>query len=156
MRIRIPIIIAAAIILLSATTGCGYKKLKEIKANSWSLESVSLRGLRSLEARLSIELDNPAAKITLDDISGILYHNGEPFVNYTMEPLAVDAKCIKTYQCTCVLELDPSRSLLELLSVLPTLSPENLTTDISAKAKVHGISKSFSFSKVPVKRFIQK
>ncbi|MBQ9184962.1 MAG: hypothetical protein IJ151_03725 [Bacteroidales bacterium] len=155
MRNRVLTAFVALLAMLILATGCNYKKLKDIKATSWSLESVSLRGLRSLEAKLALELDNPATKVTLKDISGILYYNGEPFVKYTMDPLTVDGKSKKTYQCSCILDLDESKSLLDLLALLPTLSAENMRTDISAKAKVHGFSKSFSFKNVPVKRFIK-
>lgn len=157
MRNRSIISLLALFALLVFASACNYKKLKEIRATSWNLESVSLRGLRSLEAKLALELDNPATKVTLKDISGILYYNGEPFVNYSVaDPLTVDAKSTKTYHCLCILELDESKSILDLLSTLPSLSTENLVTDISATAKVHGFSKSLSFKKVPVKRFMKK
>ena len=148
--------IALVAMILSAT-GCGnVKKLKQIKATSWSLESVALRGLRALEADLALELDNPSVKVTLKDISGTLYYKGEPFIRYTMDPLTLKAKSKETYRCSCLLELDPSRSVLEILTALPRLSAEDLTTDIDAKAKVKGFSKSFSFKNVPVKRFMKK
>ena len=146
----------AVLALLFAAEGCNYKKFKEIRATSWSLESVALRGLRSLEASLELELENPAGKVTLKDITGILYYNGVPFVNYSVDPLTVSAKSTQTYHCSCVFELDPGVPILDLLATLPELSSENMTTDISAKAKVKGISKSFTFKNVPVKRFMKK
>ena len=156
MRNRKVLFIISALFLLIAVSGCNYKKLKEIRATSWSLESVSLRGLRSLQANLALELDNPSMKVTLKDIKGVIYYEGEPFVNYTMDPITLAAKSAQVYQCTCLLELDPSKSILDVLATLPNLSTEKMTTDISAKAKVKGISKSFAFKNVPVKRFMKK
>ena len=150
------IAIISAIFLLFAISGCNYKKLKEIRATSWSLESVSLRGLRSLQANLALELENPSMKVTLKDIKGVIYYEGEPFINYTMDPLTLAAKCTQIYHCTCILELDQSKSLMDVLTTLPNLSTEKMTTDISARAKVKGISKSFAFKNVPVKRFMKK
>ena len=115
-----------------------------------------MRGLRSLQANLALDLDNPSMKVTLKDIKGVIYYEGEPFVNYTMDPITLAAKSTQVYQCTCILELDQSKSILEVLATLPNLSTEKMTTDISAKAKVKGISKSFAFKNVPVKRFMKK
>ncbi|MDY6277708.1 MAG: LEA type 2 family protein [Bacteroidales bacterium] len=156
MRNRRITAILAALVLLLLASGCNYKKLKEIRATSWSLESVALRGLRSLQANLALELENPSMKVTLKDITGVLYYNGEPFIHYTMDPITLSAKSTKTYHCSCILELDPSKSIMDVLASLPGLSSENMTTDISAKAKVKGISKSFAFKSVPVKRFMKK
>lgn len=156
MRNRWIIVIVSAIFLLFAANGCNYKKLKEIRATSWSLESVSLRGLRSLQANLALELENPSMKVTLKDIKGVIYYEGEPFINYSMDPLTLAAKTTQTYHCTCILELDQSKSLMDVLATLPGLDTEKMTTDISAKAKVKGISKSFAFKNVPVKRFMKK
>ena len=144
------------VLLIIFSTGCNFNKFKKIRATGWSLESVSLRGLRSLQADLALELENPASKVTLTDIAGILYLSGEPYIHYTVEPISLSAKCTKTYSCSCTLDLDPSKNILDVLASLPELKTENLTTDISAKANVKGFKKSFSFKNVPVKRFLKK
>ena len=146
----------AAILLMAAGSSCDIKKLKQIKATGWTLESVSLHGLRSLKADLLLELENPAMKVTLTDIQGVIYYDGEPFVHYGIDPLTLDAKTTRPYSCSCVLVLDTSKSILDVLAILPKMSSDHITTDISAKAKVKGFSKKFSFQNVPIKRFLKK
>ena len=148
--------IVAAVFIMAAGSSCNVSKLKQIRATGWTLESVSLHGLRSLNADLLLELDNPAMKVTLSNIHGVIYYDNEPFVHYDIDPLTLDAKCTKSYSCSCVLVLDTSKSILDVLSILPKMSSDHITTDISAKAKVKGFSKSFSFKNVPIKRFLKK
>ena len=156
MRYKRVISIIFFVMAIFAITGCNLKKLKEIRATSWSLESVSLRGLRSLQADLALELENPSVKVTLTDITGILYHKGVPYINYRIDPITIDGKSTKTYNCSCILELDATKSILDVLAALPEFNPSEVTTDISAKAVVSGFKKSFAFNNVPVKRFLKK
>ncbi len=154
---NIATLILAVIFIVTVTGGCNYKKLKEIKATGWSVNSVSLRGLRSLDANVSIELDNPAMGVTLSDIQGLIYFDGEPFVHYTVNELKLDAKCVKTYSSDCSLVLDTSKNILDVLAILPEMSSKHLTTDISAKARIKaGLTKTFSFKNVPIKRLLGK
>lgn len=146
-----------AVLTVTALGGCNFNKLKEIRATGWSVNSVALRGLRSLEANVSIELDNPAMGVTLSDIQGLIYFDGEPFVHYTVNELKLEGNCVKTYSSDCSLVLDTSKSILDVLAILPEMSSKHLTTDISAKAKIKaGLTKTFSFKNVPIKRFIGK
>ncbi len=154
---NIAILILAGIFMLMATSSCNFNKLKEIRATGWSVNSVALRGLRSLEANVSIELDNPAMGVTLSDIQGLIYYDGEPFVHYTVNELKLDGNCVKTYSSDCSLVLDTSKNILDVLAILPDMSSKHLTTDISAKAKIKtGITKTFSFKNVPIKRLLGK
>ena len=135
--------------------GCGVQKLRQLKITSWTIESVSLRGLRSLEAGMTLGIDNPGTKVTLEDISGIIFYKGEEFLHYTAEPLTLEPRRTAEYPCRCILNIDDSKSILDVLAALPGYSPEFITTDLSAKVRVNGIlSKNVSFKNIPIERLI--
>ena len=68
-----------AIILLAAITvilAGGCSKMKNVRVTSCKLESVSPSGLRSLDARLGIGIENPGREFTISGI-GAGYTTGE-------------------------------------------------------------------------------
>lgn len=147
---KIITLIVLAILALSLE-GCGVKRLKDLKVTSWSLESVSLRGLRGLYAEMSLGIENPGAKITLDDISGTIFYKGEEFLRYTMEPLTLKARCTEVYSCHCTMDFEKSKSILDILAAINGFSLEYVTTDLDAKVKMNGIfSRKVSFKNIPV------
>lgn len=147
---RIITLIVLAVLALSLEA-CGVKRLKDLKVTEWSLESVSLRGLRGLYADMALGIENPGVKITLDDISGTIFYKGEEFLCYQMEPITLKARCTEVYSCHCTMDFESSKTILDILAAINGFSLEYVTTDLDAKVKMNGIfSRKVSFKNVPV------
>ena len=142
-------VIMAALLL----PGCGVQKLRELKISSWSIESLSLRGLRSLDATMSLGIENPGTKVSLDDISGTIFYKGESLLHYTVEPLTLKSRCTAEYPCACSISIDPGKSIIDILGAIEGFDPNLVTTDIGAKVKVKGIfTRKVEFKNIPIQR----
>jgi len=147
MKLRRLIISLMVIVMMVA--GCG--KAKEINLTSCSVESVSLNGLRSVDASLLLGVDNPSVQFTLEDIEGILYYKGKAYINYTADTLKVEAKSNKVYPLDCTATLAEGVYIPDLLKAVNEYELKDLTTDIKAKVKLRGgISKELTFRDLPI------
>ncbi len=150
---RQKILTLVAVLATLVLTGCS--KISRIEVRSCSLESVSLAGLRGVQARLLLEVDNPALQFTLEDIRGVVYKNGEEYVRYEADPLTVSAKTCASYPLDCTASLAPSVSLTQLLDLVKDFDIEDFTTDIHAKVKLKsGVAKGFDYKDIPLKDLI--
>ena len=57
-----------AVVLLSL---CGCSNFKKIRPVSAGIEEIQMQGLRSAALALAVEVDNPAAQISLSEIEGV-------------------------------------------------------------------------------------
>ena len=69
--IRLARLLVLAVTLLAAAS-CA--RFQDIKVNSCSLGSVSLRGFTAADAVLDMEIDNPTMAFTISDIDGAVIH----------------------------------------------------------------------------------
>ncbi len=152
MRKVISAIIAALAVLL--LSGCS--KISQIELKSCAVDSVSMAGLRGINATLLLEVDNPALQFTLADINGVLYRNGEEYVLYEADPIQVNAKSCAVYPLPCKATLAPSVSLMQVLTLAKDFNIEEFTTDIHAKVILKGgVAKGFTFRDIPIKDLME-
>lgn len=150
-----------AVLLLLVASGCesvrSIKNIKNIKVTSWALKSVMPSGLRSVNAELSVGLDNPAGEFTVSDIEGILYYRGRKLADYTVEPVTVQGKTAAEYPVCGTARLGGDFNLLDVLSLVSNFDADDFTTDIHANARLKsGGSKEFNLTGLQVKDFIEK
>lgn len=151
-KLIIPIVAAAVLMCLESCS-----KISQIELKSCSVASVSPSGLRSLNARLLLEIDNPALQLYLSDIEGSLYYKGEEYVQYSASPVEVKAKTSAVYPLDCKASLSPSVSLLDLMALAKNYDLGDFTTDISAKVKLKsGVAKNFKMKGIPIKELLKK
>lgn len=144
----------SAVIIAVFLTGCS--KISQIEMKSCSIDSISLEGLRGINATLLLEIDNPALQFTLSDIEGVVYRNGEEYVYYQADPIAVSARTSAVYNLPCSATLAPSVSLMQVLSLVRNFNIEEYTTDIHAKVRLKsGVAKGFTFRDIPIKDLMQ-
>lgn len=138
-------------------TSCGVAKVKDIRVTSVGLESYSLNGLRSVDAVLTIGIDNPTFAFTLTDLSGILKYNGEDFATYTADTLMVDKKCVKVYDLPCTATLNDKVNFMQVMKIARNGSLEGFTTDIQAKAKLrNGAGRTLVYKDLDLQEMIEE
>lgn len=145
-----------AAVLTLCLSGCqSIEKIRNIKVTTWSLESVTPSGLRSLNAELAVGIENPAMEFTLEDIAGVLYYKGDAMVDYSVEPFTVRRKCTAVYPIFGSARLNGKFSLLSVLGIASNYDLADFTTDIHAKVRLKsGAAKAFDFKNVPIKDLI--
>lgn len=148
--------IAASVAVLLASGCSGVSKVKDIKVTSVGVESYSLKGLRSLDAVLALGIDNPTFAFTVTDLSGILKYNGEDFAFYSADTINVDKKSVKVYDLPCTATLSEGVGLMQVAQMARKGSLEGFTTDIEAKVKLKGASKTLRFKDLDLQKLAEK
>jgi len=149
--------VIVAIMIVVAAAGCsGVEKLRDIKVTDCTLSSITPQGLRALKADLLVKVDNPAVQLTLDDIQGKLYYNGDAVLSYSAPAVTLKARTEDSYTIPLKAHLLEGVSLLKVLQMLSEDSLEGFTTDVSARAKLRsGLSKEFSYEGLPLEDLAQ-
>lgn len=140
-----------------AITGCAnIKDLRNISVSSTKIESFRISGLKTIDAAMSVTIDNPAKDISISDIHGIVERNGETIGTFYADPLTIDGRSESTVTVNGRLELAPDMSPLRIMSIINHSSPDAFTVTASIKAKLgKGISKGLTFKRIPVSELIR-
>ena len=129
--------------------------MKDIRVVSCRPESVSMHGLRGMQAVLSVEVYNPARTIFKSDKEGALYAEDQLLGHFTSENVTLEGRVCASVPVSVDFTLDKSVSIIGLLSMARGLDPDDITMDISLKAKIKGgVSKKVRLEKVPVVYFM--
>lgn len=123
---------------------------RKISINDYSIESLSPRGFRAVDAVIGVEVDNPAGAVTISEITGVVKHNGESLASFTSDDLHLDKKTVQKYSLSCSGVLDQSITFMELLKI-PSWNADDVTIDIEAKIRIgKGMAKRFKLHDVPL------
>ena len=124
--------IAAALTCLLAGS-CGVSKIKDIKLVSAGVKYIIPTSLRSFDAMLYLGIDNPAMTFNVDEIEGAIRVDDIPFATFTAGHLTVESKQILRYELPCTINLDPGRSLLDVLKLSTRSSLDGIKADLNLK-----------------------
>ncbi len=155
MRRKIAYIAAALVLLVAA--GCSpIQKIKNIKVTSAALESLSPNGLRSLDIGVLLGIDNPAMQFTAEDISGTIYRLGEPYVDFTVEPITVKARTAGVYELNASAALRPEISLMTVLGLARNYDLAEFTADVDVTVKLRsGVGKALKIKNINIKELLE-
>ena len=124
---------------------------------SCSLESVSPSGLKSVDARLDLDVYNPAREIHITDIAGTVYYNDEEFGHFTASPVTVPGRATSDVPVELDAALDGSMGLIQLISLASRFDPDEFTVDVSLKIRIKGgVKKKIDLKGLPVSDFFRK
>lgn len=140
-------ILMAALLTLSGCTK--FNKIRPVSAN---IEGIEMSGLRSAVLTIGVEVDNPASRIALSEIEGVINHSGKVFGRVAVDPFILEARSLEKYHLRAVLTLDGNVSLFDVMGLFKGNAVEDITVDVYARAKLKGgASKRFSYEDVPLK-----
>lgn len=147
----------ALLVMVVVMSGlCGCAKFKQIRPVSVELESFNPKGLRAVEAVIALELDNPAAQVSLSEIEGVILRSGKVFGKVAVDPFIMNARSVETYHLNAVLTLDGGVSLFDVMSLLKSNVLEEFTVDFHATASLKsGASKKMVFEGLPLKELYE-
>ena len=113
-------------------TGC--KGVKDIEVTSVQLESISTKGLRSMDVFLKVGVDNPAKQVKISEIEGSLKHSGKVIGQLAMDSFILGAKTADVYTLKANVSLAQGAGFKELMVLASPDGLNGCTIDFSAKA----------------------
>ena len=113
-------------------TSC--KDIKDIRVTAVKLESISPRGFKSVDLRLSAEVYNPARQVKLSEIDGSLIHSGKIIGKLAMDPFILSPKSTGTYNLKANVALAEGAGFKDLMILADPEKLNECTVDITARA----------------------
>ena len=141
-------------LVLMTFTGC--KKYTEVKVLSVKVESVNMKGLRAGEAVLSVRVDNPAGKMTLEELNGVVKHSGKVLGNITLDPVTLKPRQTDDYSMNVRFELDKGVGVMYMLTFTDIRKLKECTIDLSARGKAAGVKVKREYKDIPVKNLLEE
>ena len=136
-------------------TGC--KDVKDIKVTSVEVESISARGLRSVDIFLKVGVDNPAKQVRVSEIEGSLVQSGKVIGKLAMDPFVLLARSSETYTLKANVSLAKGAGLKDLMLLADQKGLNECTVDISAKAAYgKGAPMPVKMKNIPLKELLDR
>ena len=136
-------------------TGC--RNIKDIRVTSVQVESVSMKGFKSLDLFLSVGVENPARQVRLSEIDGSLIHSGKIIGKLAMDPFVLLARSSETYTLKANVSLAKGAGLKDLMLLADQKGLNECTVDISAKAAYgKGAPMPVKMKNIPLKELLDR
>lgn len=147
----------SAVLLAAVFSMSGCVDYKNLKITSFSIDSLSPQGFRSVFGTASVGIDNPSLAFSVYDISGIVKKSGTEFGTFSVNPVTVPEKSSSVCKVSGTMSLSPSVSILEVLSVAASMKVDDFTVSVSCTVKPRGgIAKKVNLEDVPAKAILNK
>ena len=145
-----------AVLMLVLMTFTGCNKYMNIRIASVKVESVAMKGLRAGEAVLNVRIDNPAGKLTLEELNGVLKHSGKVLGNIVVDPVTLKPRQTDDYKMNVKFELDKGVGVMQMLMFTDIRKLKECTIDLSARGKTSGVKMKREYKDIPVKNLLEE
>lgn len=137
---------------------CTARGVQDIAITSARIVSIVPEGLTSATAELEVGVHNPAARLTLKDLSGLAKYKGEPLLDFDADALVIEGKTDSTYCFPVRCRLSDGFSILRLLRTFDGSMDENdLTFSVKGRAALKGgLGKDIELEDVPLGTLLDK
>ena len=137
-------ILRLLMLMLAVSVLSSCSSYRNLSLNDYSIESLSPRGMRAVDAVVGLVIYNPSGAFKVSGVQGVIRHKGEPVATFSADELNISRKCEQEYSLALSGELDQGVTFLQLLK-FPGWKPEDLTLDVDAKVRLKflGLSKKF-------------
>lgn len=148
-RILMPVLA----VMMFLITSCG--RFDDIKVNSANIENIQPYGLKGLDMTLKIEVDNPAAQVSLSEMEAVVKNSGKVIGRVTVDPFTMKARRVEMYDLKARMTLDQSVSLFDILMLFDKGTLETCVVDVTLKARLKsGVSRTLNEKDIPLKKLI--
>lgn len=145
-----------SVLMLVLMTFTGCKKYTEVKVVSVKVESVNMKGLRAGEAVVTVRVDNPAGKMTLEELNGVVKHSGKVLGNIALDPVTLKPRQADDYSVNVRFELDKGVGVMYMLTFTDIRKLKECTIDLSARGKAAGVRVKREYKDIPVKNLLEE
>ena len=156
MKAKISNILAFLVLaMMLCLTGC--KGPKDITVDSFEIESLSTKGLKSMDVYLKVEVNNPAKQVKIYDVDGSLKHSGKVIGKLAMDPFILGAKTSDMYVLKATVSLAQGAGLKDLMVLMDKKGLDRCTIDLSAKAAYgKAVTMPINMKDIPLKKLLDK
>ena len=147
----------ALLFTLFCMTGCvNVKKLQEIRILDAKLESLSPVNLKQYIVTGSVTVDNPAAEVSLSEISGVLEHNGKVIGSIAVDPITLSAKSEQTCRLRGDAKVADGVGILELAKYMDKKVLKECVVDVKADVRIkRGKVRTIALEDVPLNELLE-
>lgn len=147
----------ALLFTLLCMTGCvNVKKLQQIRILDAKLESVSPESLRQYVVTGSVTVANPAAEVSVSEISGVLEHNGKVIGSIAVDPVTLTAKSEQTYTLRADAKLADGIGIFELAKYMDKAVLKQCVVDLKADVRVrNGKVRTVELEDIPLNKLLE-
>jgi hypothetical protein len=153
---RIGVLLLTSVLMLVLMTFTGCRKYMDVRIVSVKVESVNMKGLRAGEAVLSVRVDNPAGKMTLEELNGVVKHSGKVLGNIALDPVTLKPRQTDDYSMNVRFELDKGVGVMYMLTFTDIRKLKECTIDLSARGKAAGVKVKREYKDIPVKNLLEE
>lgn len=142
---------------LLCVTGCvNFKKLQEIRIVDAKLEGVSPVSLRQYVVTGSVTVDNPAAEVSVSEISGELEHNGKVIGSIAVDPFTLSAKSEQTCSLRADAKLADGVGLFEIAKYMDKAVLKQCVVDVKADVRIkNGKVRTIELEDIPLNKLLE-
>lgn len=145
----------AALAIAMAIVSCS--GFKDISITSCAVQSIEPRGLRAVDATLSIGVHNPTMSFTITEIRGNVHDSESALANFSGGPVTIAKKSDGNYLVPCSASLGDGMSLFTFLNLARTKDFSDYLVDVAADVQLkNGLKKTLEYKDMPVNELLEK
>lgn len=129
----LPLIALLAVVLCADSC-----KIRQIRVDSYKIESVVPAGLKSVNAVVGVVIDNPSIYFMVSDIDVKLYRNGMLLGTVLADPVVVNGKSFENHHIVGQINLAPDVNVFQILGYVAKFDASEYVLDIKARATIKG------------------
>lgn len=151
-------IIAASLIACISLSGCSdIKNVKEIRLTSYKIDSIVPSGLKSVDFKLTLGIDNPAMYLRIDGATGRMCRLGQELGTFSVDPIEIEGHCEGKYPLTGNITLSSGVSILQIIRLATNFNMDEYTIDLFAPVKLKsGLGVKLKYVDTPLKELFEK
>lgn len=130
--------ILSALALLATVLSADSCKIRQIRVDSYKIESVVPAGLKCVNAVVGVVIDNPSIYFMVSDIDVKLYRNGMLLGTVLADPLVVNGKSFENHHIVASVNLAPDVNVFQILGYVAKFDASEYVLDIKARASIKG------------------
>lgn len=151
---HLPALLSALVVLTVLPVSCGDPH--DVSLESYDVTSLSLNGLRGVDAVLSLEINNPSVKMKVSNICGAVRRDSVTLASFAAEDFTLKPNCTEVYPLNCTMTLDKGVGLLDILNAVKNFKTSDITVDLSADVSHWPVKRNVVRSGIPVKKLLDR
>ncbi|MCQ2141141.1 MAG: hypothetical protein MJY83_02205 [Bacteroidales bacterium] len=148
------LLIITIAIMAVLCSSCG--KVKDFSINSCEVQSVSLNGLKSLDATLALGVTNPTIRFTIKNLGITVKRDGQDFAYFDAGPVKVAPRRMQTCSVPCTGTIAKGIGLISVANLARTKDFEGFTVDVDVAIKfLWGMGPTLHFKDISVNSLLE-
>lgn len=146
------VILMMAVIPFSADAGNGGGRISIL---DYEISRVIPSGLHDVSGAVKFNVQNGRREMAVTSATGVLYHKGNTFGTFTIDPFTIQGKCTSWVEVSGDFHLDDNVGLASILRMVTDFDLDEFTVDYDIRAKSGIFRKTFKKKNLSIRQLIQ-